>query len=143
MSRFVISSCILVFCWQTGRVSGETPWSVVSHSPVVDSTAPRPAATVKHRFLTDSTAANACRLWLGFYQHGMRAVSHSECRMEPSCSNFAIQAIHKHGPLIGVMMTGDRLLHEADEQKLRRIVRIPGMAFCPDPVSNNDFWWYP
>jgi len=126
-----------------GRVNGEMPWSVASQCPVLDAPSDPAPVPVTPRFLTDSTAANTCRIWLGFYQHGMRAVSHSKCPMEPSCSNYAIQAIHKHGPLIGIMMTGDRLLHELDEQKLQRIVRSPGKAFCPDPVSNNDFWWYP
>ncbi|MFO7535379.1 MAG: membrane protein insertion efficiency factor YidD [Kiritimatiellia bacterium] len=79
--------------------------------------------------------------WLAFYQNWMGVISRSHCRMDPSCSNFSIAAIHKHGSAIGIMMTADRLLHEADEQKQNRFVISSGLASCPDPVSNNDFWW--
>ena len=62
--------------------------------------------------------------------------------MDPSCSRYSLLAIQKHGAAIGIVMTADRLLHEADEQKISREVRTAGQAFCLDPVSNNDFWWY-
>src|SRR5262245_18052257 len=37
--------------------------------------------------------------------------------MYPTASGFLGQAVAKHGMLIGIMMTADRLLHEWDEQK--------------------------
>jgi len=42
-----------------------------------------------------------------------------------------------------IVMTADRLLHEADEQSKHLIVIETGKALCLDPVENNDFWWYP
>ena len=51
------------------------------------------------------------------------------------------QAVAKHGMLIGIMMTTDRLLHEWDEQqRAPRIVRY-GISRAYDPVEANDFWW--
>ncbi len=61
--------------------------------------------------------------------------------MQPSCSAYGLQSIDRHGALIGIVMTADRLLHEGDEQILNRYVKIAGFSYCPDSVANNDFWW--
>jgi uncharacterized protein len=61
--------------------------------------------------------------------------------MYPTASGFLGQAVAKHGMLIGIMMTTDRLLHEWDEQqRAPRIVRY-GISRAYDPVEANDFWW--
>ena len=61
--------------------------------------------------------------------------------MYPTASGFLGQAVAKHGMLIGIMMTADRLLHEWDEQ--RRVPRVVkyGISRAYDPVEANDFWW--
>jgi hypothetical protein len=83
----------------------------------------RGALTVWHRVLTRAD--------------GPRSV------MYPTASGFMGQAVGKHGMLIGVMMTADRLLHEWDEQaRAPRIVRN-GVSRTYDPVEANDFWWAP
>ena len=61
--------------------------------------------------------------------------------MYPTASAFLGQAVAKHGMLIGMMMTADRLLHEWDEQqRAPRIVKY-GISRAYDPVEANDFWW--
>jgi uncharacterized protein len=61
--------------------------------------------------------------------------------MYPTASGFLGQAVAKHGMLIGIMMTTDRLLHEWDEQqRAPRIVKY-GVSRAYDPVEANDFWW--
>jgi hypothetical protein len=61
--------------------------------------------------------------------------------MYPTASGFLGQAVAKHGMLIGIMMTADRLLHEWDEQeRAPRIVKY-GVSRSYDPVEGNDFWW--
>ena len=61
--------------------------------------------------------------------------------MYPTASGFLGQAVAKHGMLIGIMMTTDRLLHEWDEQqRAPRIVKY-GIPRAYDPVEANDFWW--
>ena len=61
--------------------------------------------------------------------------------MYPTASGFLGQAVAKHGMLIGIMMTADRLLHEWDEQqRAPRIVKY-GISRAYDPVEANDFWW--
>ena len=32
------------------------------------------------------------------------------CRFEPSCSNYTIQAVRVHGPIIGLILAGFRIL---------------------------------
>ena len=61
--------------------------------------------------------------------------------MYPTASGFLGQATAKHGMLVGIVMTADRLLHEWDEQeRAPRIVKF-GIARAYDPVEANDFWW--
>jgi len=61
--------------------------------------------------------------------------------MYPTASAFLGQAVAKHGMLIGIMLTADRLLHEWDEQqRAPRIVKY-GVSRAYDPVEANDFWW--
>lgn len=61
--------------------------------------------------------------------------------MYPTASAFLGQAAAKHGMLIGIVMTADRLLHEWDEQRRApRIIKY-GVSRTYDPVAANDFWW--
>lgn len=136
------SLCHVLRWISVGLLISCTAWAITPLQGIQD----RPAISGPHPStepaVPDGIVATTCHLWLRFYQTWISVVSRSPCRMEPSCSNYALQAIQKHGPAIGVVMTADRLLHEADEQKAMRVVRSPGNAYCPDPVSNNDFWWY-
>lgn len=63
--------------------------------------------------------------------------------MYPTASGFLDQAVAKHGMLIGVMMTADRLLHEWDEQQRAPRIMKYGVSRAYDPVEANDFWWAP
>ncbi len=61
--------------------------------------------------------------------------------MYPTASGYLGQAVAKHGMLVGMMMTADRLLHEWDEQqRAPRIIKY-GVSRAYDPVEANDFWW--
>ena len=64
------------------------------------------------------------------------------CSHYPSCSRYSLMAIEKHGPIIGFVMTFDRLEHEYDEARYSPVVVINGETRVLDPVENNDFWWY-
>lgn len=57
------------------------------------------------------------------------------CGFRPSCSHYGYQAIREQGPIVGVMMIGDR-------QTRCNIFERPGYTRLPngklyDPVSNN------
>ena len=45
-----------------------------------------------------------------FYQLTLRAVIGANCRFEPSCSHFAIEALHTHGALRGTALSAARIL---------------------------------
>lgn len=62
--------------------------------------------------------------------------------MYPSSSEYSLQALAKHGPIIGWFMTCDRLVRSGrDELRLCPWIELNGRRFCHDPVSANDFWW--
>ena len=45
-----------------------------------------------------------------FYQHYISPLTPPTCRFTPSCSNYAIQAIRKHGPFKGLALAVWRIL---------------------------------
>lgn len=132
MPRWVmLLSVILLISAPTGRAAEDklkSPWRETAAEPpqeVLETSVPalavRGALTAWHTVLTRAD--------------GPRSV------MYPTASAFLGQAVAKHGMLIGVMMTADRLLHEWDEQqRAPRIVKY-GISRSYDPVEANDFWW--
>jgi len=80
-----------------------------------------------------------------FYQgplEHLSAVKHGECPMYPSCSEYSIQSLRKHGFFIGWMMSCDRLMRcGRDELWLSPKIMSNGKLKCYDPVEDNDFWW--
>ncbi|GBC60751.1 membrane protein insertion efficiency factor Yid D [Desulfonema ishimotonii] len=80
------------------------------------------------------------RFYRGPLNH-LEAVRHGECPMHPSCSEYARQAIAKHGELMGWMMACDRLARcGRDEIRLAPRIRVNGKWKFYDPVERNDFW---
>lgn len=45
-----------------------------------------------------------------FYQKAISPALPSSCRYQPTCSNYMLQAIQKHGSLKGVLMGSARIL---------------------------------
>jgi len=128
----------------TGSVCGgefqDEPWSVSLAAPVIAS-APtnRPPPSAGNAY--ESVSRTVCFGWLAFYQHVLHVVTISHCPMAPSCSNYSMAAINKHGAFRGVILTADRLLHENDEQYYAPIIQLDGRSRYFDPVESNDFWW--
>ena len=65
-----------------------------------------------HRFLTlmrnASVAILVAPIWL--YRWLISPMFVSPCRFQPTCSVYAIDALHEHGPLKGLYLTARRLL---------------------------------
>ena len=62
--------------------------------------------------------------------------------MYPSCSEYALYAIDKHGALIGWIMTIDRLMRcGRDDIYLSPEIMVKGQWKIYDTVEQNDFWW--
>jgi hypothetical protein len=79
---------------------------------------------------------------LSFYRNVISPVDGDRCDMAPTCSLYSHQALQSHGVLLGVPLTADRLLHEADERPLVVPLTQDGERFYPDPLRNNT-WWLP
>jgi uncharacterized protein len=91
--------------------------------------------------LETSVPELAVRGALTAWHHVLTRADGPRSVMYPTASGFLGQAVAKHGMLIGIMMTTDRLLHEWDEQqRAPRIVKY-GIQRSYDPVEANDFWW--
>lgn len=72
----------------------------------------------------------------------LNAVRTGTCPMHPSCSEYALQTIDRHGAVIGWMMSFDRLMR-CGRSELKTAPKIPvnGRWKYHDPVEANDFWW--
>ncbi|MFN2356922.1 MAG: membrane protein insertion efficiency factor YidD [Desulfotignum sp.] len=78
-----------------------------------------------------------------FYQDHISGANGSRCPMSPSCSEYAAQALEKHGPVMGWIMVFDRVMRcGRSETRLAPQKRINGERKSHDPVSANDFWWF-
>lgn len=77
-----------------------------------------------------------------FFQHYISGIDGDRCPMYPTCSQYSLDALQKHGLLMGWVMCCDRLLRcGRDELTISPVVIIDGDRRCYDPVENNDFWW--
>ncbi len=46
---------------------------------------------------------------LGVYRHGITPADGPSCSFQPTCSGYSRDAVHRHGVVEGILMTGDRL----------------------------------
>ena len=73
----------------------------------------------------------------------LNAVRTGSCPMHPGCSEYSLQAIHKHGPVIGWIMACDRLMRcGRDELERTKPVLADGQRRYQDPLRRNDWWWH-
>lgn len=115
------------------------PWSVNGGAPVMASpeTVAPPQTGPDRRSILARFLIRSVR----FFQTVISPVDGTRCTMTPTCSHFSIQAIEAHGPIVGFMMTADRIVHEREEQQYVPIVRHGTRLRYYDPVENNDFWF--
>ncbi|WP_321372307.1 membrane protein insertion efficiency factor YidD [uncultured Desulfuromusa sp.] len=95
-------------------------------------------ATEKHS--AHSTDNSILQTTVQLFQKYISPVDGQRCAMYPTCSAYALQALRKHGPLIGVFMTVDRLYHEGDPIEQLHPINKWGYIRFYDPLENNDFW---
>ncbi len=118
----------------------ETPWSVSEDAPIL------PDSNLQGADKKIKSAGDADRvgplLWLvrGF-QSFISPVDGNRCSMYPTCSGYSVDALKKHGPLVGFVLTADRVMHETDEHLFAPGIIKYGVYRVYDPVERNDFWW--
>ena len=136
ISRSAALGCALVFvlfCFSSGSLAfagegrWEEPWGKAS-APVEKT--------------TPSLGKRVAEGGLQIFRRYISPVDGDRCPSYPTCSQYAVEAVRKHGPLIGLVMAFDRLIHEADEVHLAPAVRVNDEVRAYDPLENNDFWWH-
>ena len=110
----------------------EEPWPKETSGRGVKEEAPRESLSPGQR---------AVGGLLRFFQVYISPVDGDRCPSYPTCSQYAREAVRKHGAMIGLVMTFDRLIHETDEVRRAPLIRVHGSYRYYDPVENNDFWW--
>ena len=122
----------------TAASAGSAPAPDSSRGPWREGDAVRKASTA----VETGYPASFLRALLAFYRAFISPFVVTRCSMEPSCSAYSGQVIAAHGAAIGIVMTVDRLTHEADEADYVPLIRSrAGDMRYLDPVENNDFWW--
>jgi len=90
---------------------------------------------------TQDLVSQIGRFYQGPLDH-LSAVRYGGCPMEPHCSAYALTAVEQHGPLMGLVMTFDRLIRCGnDEVLLSPEVFVNGRRRTYDPVEANE--WAP
>lgn len=89
-----------------------------------------------------SWGAEAAIFCLRVFSDYISPVDGDRCGMCPTCASYSIQAIRKHGFVIGTIMMADRLMHEIDEVETALVFVNHGAGRFYDPVEANDFWWF-
>jgi putative membrane protein insertion efficiency factor len=77
-------------------------------------------------------AARAIRLLVRIYQYTLGTVLPNSCRYHPTCSEYTIQAVEKHGPGRGLLLAAKRILR-----------CHPWGGFGHDPVPDWDTAGHP
>lgn len=136
----VLTVCAVVACmWPLGVASAEDlnmPWSVDDQYPIVSS-ALHLERGASNSAVPEEMGKVCAYTWLKIYQDYLSVVIISHCPMYPSCSNYSIQAIRRHGSLKGIMMTADRLIHEWTEELEAPVIQVGGRTLCYDPIESG------
>jgi hypothetical protein len=80
-------------------------------------------------------------VYLRFFQGAISPVDGARSNMYPTGSAYARDAIQKHGALLGLVLTIERLMHEGNEGISAPRIRKYGLWRIYDPVEANDWWW--
>lgn len=75
-----------------------------------------------------------------FFQKFISPVDGPRCPMYPTCSAYSLQALHKHGPFLGTLLTVDRLYREGDPHEHGQPLNKWGRIRFYDPLKQNTFW---
>jgi putative membrane protein insertion efficiency factor len=142
------NSLIVVMVFALGaagaaRADAWAPWSTSTDAPVLLTPADKEPPSRRQTARTEYSVAATPFIWLlKLYRNYISPLDGDRCPMYPTCSQYSVQAIHEHGPVVGIIMTADRLIHESDERDYAFTIKMGNRYRYADPLENNDFWWY-
>ncbi len=122
-SLLLLTACL---CGQQATAEDWGPWEV-------------PQQQAKRE--SSSVESAPLQLAVQLFQKYISPIDGPRCPMYPTCSSYSLQALHKHGPIIGTFLTVDRLYREGDPHERRRPIEKWGRIRFYDPLEDNDFWW--
>ena len=134
----LLYSCLIVLwtLWEVGEALAEQ--SNAMRAP----TTPQRTARLVASAPEGSLPAQVFDAYLRFFQQVISPVDGARSNMYPTGSAYARQAIKKHGALVGIALTAERLMHEGNEDQVSPRIRKYGLWRVHDPVEANDWWWY-
>ena len=138
MWRIVLYSCFFVLwtLWEVGAAPAEQGKAM--RAP----TTPQRTAHLTASAPESTLPAQVFDAYLRFFQQVISPVDGARSNMYPTGSAYARQAIKKHGALVGVVLTTERLMHEGNEDQVSPRIRKYGLWRVHDPVEANDWWWH-
>ena len=112
--------------------------------PVVPDAAQPPPAPSRLATLGYGTVALPARTFITFYRTQVSPAIGARCSLEPSCSEYFVQAVRKHS-LLGFPIIADRFFREPSvlAARAKPVVMPDGHIRYADPVSDHDFWMHP
>ena len=128
--KLLIAGIIILFSSALEANDSFAPWSFTHQE--IKSISPKKELSIPGVILKNGII---------FFSKYISPVDGDRCNMYPTCAAYSRQAIEKHGFVFGMLLTADRLIHEANETDSAPLVRIYDRLRYLDPVSNNDFWW--
>ncbi|MCL1920955.1 MAG: membrane protein insertion efficiency factor YidD [Kiritimatiellaeota bacterium] len=100
---------------------------------------PSPAAA-----LGREAVALPARAFITLYRTQVSPAIGDRCNLEPSCSEYFVQAVKAHGAL-GIPLIADRFFREPSVHAAaaKPVVMPSGRIRYADPLSDHDFWMRP
>lgn len=84
-----------------------------------------------------SAPAVALEWALRAYRATVSRVDGDRCPSHPTCSQYALEAVRAHGPLLGAVLTAGRLQAEADEAAFAPRIFVGGRWKVYSPVDDD------
>jgi len=117
-------------------------WSTDSKHPIIERATPDvwsepPRSQRNHH-------ANIVEFAFRFYSNYITKIDGARCEHRPTCSRYSLDAVRKHGMVLGSMLTIDRLLRGPQSSSLRGLPVLKyheGQPYFSDPVEENDFFF--
>lgn len=121
-----------------------SPWSASVTAPVVEHQAPVEWEDVRQGSSSAGLYSNMIELGYRFYSNHLTKVDGPRCEHRPTCSRYSMEAIRKHGAIVGAWMTVDRLYRGSHSSSLRSLPILKyyqGRPYFSDPIEENDFFF--
>jgi putative component of membrane protein insertase Oxa1/YidC/SpoIIIJ protein YidD len=116
------------------------PWSVNSLAPVTPDAAKVEVPKARPRVEQTSVPTIFLLGAVKFYQVAISPADGSSCLLYPTCSGYSVLSLRKHGPILGFIMTSERVMRNHTGEYYPSIWKF-GRWRNYDPVEANDFWF--